>query len=191
MRAYPGVRVTHASRSLLRLRTEKVAYSLRACAESMPDRLVKIRARRDSITLRPMQGANCYVLGLLGSMFLLRALAAPTCLRGPASRSPQELAEVGYALLAERLRSAAERAVVADVLRMLIKQATLDTEALYSRLLSESQGDRASLFGEDAAAAVWLPSTRRIYALVAACMESNEPVRRRSLPVFGQNQAWF
>lgn len=88
----------------------------------------------------------------------------------------QELAEAGYALLAERLRAPAERETVAQVLCARLPRVTLGTEALYERLLSSSPGGAPPLDSISPAGTVWLPSTRRLYALVAACMAANEPV---------------
>jgi midasin len=88
----------------------------------------------------------------------------------------QELAEAGFALLAERLRAPAEREMVAQVLCARLPRVTLEREALYERLLSAAPGGAPPLDSISAAGTVWLPSTRRLYALVAACMAANEPV---------------
>jgi len=88
----------------------------------------------------------------------------------------QELAEIGYALLAERLRAPAEKDTVAAVLGSLLPRVAIEPEVLYSRLLSTAPGGAPRLGSMSVQGTVWLPSTRRLYALVAACMHSNEPI---------------
>ena len=102
--------------------------------------------------------------------------------RKPASH--QELAEAGYALLAERLRVPAECEIVLEVISKAMPNTSLSPPALYERLLANAPGGRgaaadtggAPSAAGDAHSTVWMPSTRRLYALLAACMEHNEAV---------------
>ena len=111
-----------------------------------------------------------------------------------ADRKPltyEELAEAGFMLLAERLRKPEERAEVLQALSLLIKQAKLEGERspenMYARMLAAApgggkRGAGASVHvggsggGAAGGGAVWVPSMQRLYALVAACMQHNEPV---------------
>ena len=65
--------------------------------------------------------------------------------------------------------------VVAQVLCSLLPRVQLCAETLYERLLCGAPGGPPTA-GPHEGGTVWLPSTRRLYALVAACMASSEPV---------------
>ncbi|KAI8086936.1 P-loop containing nucleoside triphosphate hydrolase protein [Gilbertella persicaria] len=101
-----------------------------------------------------------------------------------AGRDPQgyqELAEHGYMLLAERCRKDEEKKVVKQVLEQVMKvkiseEAMYNCENLeefkiYDRLLKE----RAAQTGEDTKL-VWTKAMRRLFSLVARCLQNNEPV---------------
>ncbi|KAI9260402.1 hypothetical protein EDC94DRAFT_542138 [Helicostylum pulchrum] len=101
-----------------------------------------------------------------------------------AGRDPQgyqELAENGYMLLAERCRKDEEKKVVKEVLEKVMKVkiteetmydcSNLEEFAIYDRLLK----DQAAKSGEDTKL-VWTKAMRRLFNLVARCLQHNEPV---------------
>ncbi|CAO3620235.1 unnamed protein product [Mucor hiemalis] len=101
-----------------------------------------------------------------------------------AGRDPQgyqELAENGYMLLAERCRKDEEKKVVKEVLEKVMKVKlsgeamydcnNLEEFAIYDRMLK----DQAAKTGEDTKL-VWTKAMRRLFNLVARCLQHNEPV---------------
>ncbi|KAL7319508.1 AAA ATPase midasin [Mucor circinelloides] len=101
-----------------------------------------------------------------------------------AGRDPQgyqELAENGYMLLAERCRKDEEKKVVKQVLEQVMKVKlseddmydcnNLEEFAIYDRMLRE----HAAKTGEDTKL-VWTKAMRRLFSLVARCLQHNEPV---------------
>lgn len=103
-----------------------------------------------------------------------------------ADRKPltyQELAEAGYMLLGERLRQPDEQATVREVLEKMLPRVTVAPTALYNTILSDHRKEVARMqsgsaggHGSEDDGAVWISSTVRLYALVAKCMENDEPV---------------
>jgi midasin len=99
-----------------------------------------------------------------------------------AERQPvgyQQLAEEGYMLLAERLRSDEEKDVIRAVLEAHMPGARLDPASLY-RVPSEMIGklERSLILSGNAAAAriVWTESFQRMFSLVQRCIRHKEPV---------------
>ncbi|KAG0168625.1 AAA ATPase midasin [Apophysomyces sp. BC1034] len=101
-----------------------------------------------------------------------------------AGRDPngyQELAENGYMLLAERCRRDEEKKVVKEVLEQVMKVKLNESEmydcskleefAIYDRLLR----DTAAQSGQDTKL-VWTKAMRRLFSLVAKCLQHKEPV---------------
>eukprot|EP00899_Mesostigma_viride_P010035 jgi/Mesvir1/19032/Mv12798-RA.1 len=91
-----------------------------------------------------------------------------------------ELARHGYMILAERLRSEEERAVVRRVLEKQMK-VSLDVDAIYSLEGSDSFARLQQAVADPAVAAslgriVWTKSMRRLFTLVDACLKGREPV---------------
>ncbi len=99
-----------------------------------------------------------------------------------AERQPvgyQQLAEEGYMLLAERLRSEEEKLVIKTVLEAHMPGARLDTSLLYrmqpavisalEKCLSRSRDSGASRI-------VWTDSFQRMFSLVQKCIRNKEPV---------------
>ena len=84
-------------------------------------------------------------------------------------------------LLGERLRQASECETVQRILTKLMPHANLNRATMYGKVHAETQGPAASAkrsthSASDVPAAVWIGSTVRLYALVARCMEHDEPV---------------
>ncbi|KAI9221601.1 hypothetical protein BC828DRAFT_64979 [Blastocladiella britannica] len=86
----------------------------------------------------------------------------------------QQLAENGWMILGERVRSMAERKLVLEVLHGMKKGIAIDPLALYERIFQEHK-DRivadASLAG-----IVWNKTMKRLFALTASCTANQEPV---------------
>ena len=99
-----------------------------------------------------------------------------------AERQPvgyQQLAEEGYMLLAERLRSDEEKEVIRTVLEAHMPGAKLDPTSLY-RVSPEAIAklERALVRSGNTSAAriVWTESFQRMYSLVLRCIRHKEPV---------------
>lgn len=101
-----------------------------------------------------------------------------------AGRDPdgyQELAEHGYMLLAERCRRDEEKRVVKDVLETVMRvkldendiydTSKLEEFAIYDKMLQA----HATQTGQDTAL-VWTKAMKRLFTLVARCLQFNEPV---------------
>jgi midasin len=93
----------------------------------------------------------------------------------------QELGEVGYMLLGERLRSEDEKLMVKEVLQKFIK-CKLD-DSMYDRVpIAElSARVQAALAAGDESVRglndiTWTPSMRRLYMLLHSCIQFSEPV---------------
>ncbi|KAL0049173.1 hypothetical protein WJX82_008148 [Trebouxia sp. C0006] len=97
-----------------------------------------------------------------------------------------ELAENGYLLLGERLRTPEDRAIVHHVLEKQMK-VQLDLEGLYDRegsaplqhlqaaLTDEKKKASAHASGDSLTGVVWTPSMRRMYTLLDRCVQHSEP----------------
>jgi midasin len=99
-----------------------------------------------------------------------------------AERQPvgyQQLAEEGYMLLAERLRSDEEKRVIQSVLEAHMPGARLDPASLY-RVSPEAIAklERSLVESGNASASriVWTDSFQRMYSLVLRCIRHKEPV---------------
>ncbi|GAA6044164.1 hypothetical protein JCM8097_003730 [Rhodosporidiobolus ruineniae] len=91
--------------------------------------------------------------------------------RGPVE-SVQQLAEDGYMLLAERARRADDKQVVKDVLEEVLK-VKLDAERLYDFERLPHLGLPVPPQDDEL---VWTSAMRRLYFLIAASIQRNEPV---------------
>ena len=146
------------SEELRTILEKRCALPASFCAR-MVDVMIELQLRRRSS--RVFQGKDGFI--------------TPRDLFRWADRKPstyQELAETGYMLLGERLRQDGEQVVVKEVLQKLLPRVQLDTAAIYSSRQQATQGGRVG----SESPAVWIGSTVRLYALVAACMEHDEPV---------------
>ncbi|KAL0028971.1 hypothetical protein WJX77_009058 [Trebouxia sp. C0004] len=97
-----------------------------------------------------------------------------------------ELAENGYLLLGERLRTPEDCAIVRQVLEKQMK-VQLDMEGLYERegsvpsqhlqaaLTDEKKKASAHASGDSLTGVVWTPSMRRMYTLLDRCVQHSEP----------------
>ncbi|KAI9152603.1 AAA ATPase midasin [Blastocladiella emersonii ATCC 22665] len=81
----------------------------------------------------------------------------------------QALAENGWMILGERVRSAAERKLVIEVLQGMKKGIVIDPPALYARTFDQF---RAALPDT----VVWNNTMKRLFALTVACIQHHEPV---------------
>ncbi|KAI9105977.1 P-loop containing nucleoside triphosphate hydrolase protein [Phlyctochytrium arcticum] len=93
----------------------------------------------------------------------------------------QQLAEEGWCLLGERMRTEADRVVVKEVIEKEMKVA-LNVCEIYENGFRDVQTALESLFSSTpeksalAAEMVWTPSTKRLFTLVWKCVQNNEPV---------------
>ncbi|PWA02130.1 hypothetical protein BB558_001727 [Smittium angustum] len=100
---------------------------------------------------------------------------------GRGATTHQELAEVGYMLLAERIRKPGEKVLVKEVLEKVFR-AKIDPSKLYSmenlssmpefRDLINSQTEETQIIND----VVWTFAMRRLFVLSALCIRFNEPV---------------
>ncbi|KAL3144109.1 hypothetical protein ABBQ32_003899 [Trebouxia sp. C0010 RCD-2024] len=98
----------------------------------------------------------------------------------------EQLAENGYLLLGERLRTVEDRAVVRHVLERQMK-VQLDMDGLYERegsapvqhlqsaLKDEKKKAGAHASGDSLVGVVWTPSMRRMFTLLDRCVQHSEP----------------
>lgn len=95
--------------------------------------------------------------------------------------SYDDLAKIGYILLAERLRDASERLVVQEALERNLR-VKINIKSLYEELSTTLQMEEVKklLASPNVTAAlgkiVWTKSMRRLFSLVEHCYEHNEPM---------------
>ncbi|KAJ2745847.1 AAA ATPase midasin [Coemansia sp. BCRC 34301] len=97
-----------------------------------------------------------------------------------------ELAEHGYMLIAERVRSAEEKAVVrraierafyAKALDGSSRQGSIDVDGLYSEARLRQMAEFQALeHAEEGAGIAWTKAMRRLFILTALCLRFREPV---------------
>ncbi|KAI8815825.1 uncharacterized protein EV422DRAFT_572412 [Fimicolochytrium jonesii] len=96
---------------------------------------------------------------------------------GRGSVGYEELAEEGWCLLGERMRSDEDRQIVKEVIEKEMK-VQIDLDALYERGFEKVR--REGLDNAEVAQLVdnmvWTPTTKRLFTLVWKCVSHNEPV---------------
>ncbi|KAI8591646.1 P-loop containing nucleoside triphosphate hydrolase protein, partial [Geranomyces variabilis] len=89
----------------------------------------------------------------------------------------EELAQEGWCLLGERMRSDEDRAIVREVIERELR-VSVDVEGMYQagfeRVLAEAATNGA--VGGLVDKLVWTPTTKRLFTLVWKCVSHNEPV---------------
>ncbi|ORZ38563.1 hypothetical protein BCR44DRAFT_1497173 [Catenaria anguillulae PL171] len=87
----------------------------------------------------------------------------------------QTLAENGWMILGERVRSHVERRLVVDVLQGMKKGIVIDPLALYERIFAQFQ-DRIAQLEHLSASIVWNKTMKRLFSLVVSCIANQEPI---------------
>ncbi|KND03960.1 uncharacterized protein SPPG_08934 [Spizellomyces punctatus DAOM BR117] len=91
----------------------------------------------------------------------------------------EALAEEGWCLLGERMRSEEDRRIVKEVIEKEMK-VSIDIDDLYERgfaaVLAQVEGNRTGPVSELVDKMVWTPTTKRLFTLVWKCVQFNEPV---------------